>query len=359
MLPIVSVPESIAIVMNSHRKVFCRKEGFEHVSRYVTGLITSPNKTLQGIYDWQVYDKPSPSRRAMHQAVFEKGWDSDELIQSHRQQVGAEYQGQGRHVIRVDWTFAHHDKGPCIYGVKKSYDYVENTMSRFQTVVTATVANASRVDGLEAAVQQPSFEAQEEVYLNATVAESYEQTKAAARRLVELLHYEANRKAYKKRTEIAVEIVKQIEDENQFPYAHYAFDNGVLTLELTRLIENCNKHWVSQIECSRHLQWRGEWKRADALDELLRMDSPHSFRPIEVKSRNGEVKSYWVFTKVVRLKRYGRKRLVIVHETHDLTDEPRFLLTDATHWESRRIIQTWNYRWASEIFHEFAKQVTS
>jgi len=62
---------------------------------------------------------------------------------------------------------------------------------------------------------------------------------------------------------------------------------------------------------------------------------------------------------VVRLKRYGRKRLVIVHETHDLTDEPRFLLTDATHWESRKIIQTWNYRWASEIFHEFAKQVTS
>jgi hypothetical protein len=35
--------------------------------------------------------------------------------------------------------------------------------------------------------------------------------------------------------------------------AHDAFDNGVLTLELTRLIENCDKHWVSQIECSRHI----------------------------------------------------------------------------------------------------------
>src|SRR4029450_13350448 len=31
-----------------------RDEGFEHVSRYVTGLILSPNKTLQGIYDLQV-----------------------------------------------------------------------------------------------------------------------------------------------------------------------------------------------------------------------------------------------------------------------------------------------------------------
>jgi hypothetical protein len=29
-----------------------------------------------------------------------------------------------------------------------------------------------------------------------------------------------------------------------------------------------------------------------------------------------------VFTKVVRLKRYGRKRLVIVHEQPDLSDVP-------------------------------------
>jgi hypothetical protein len=39
------------------------------------------------------------------------------------------------------------------------------------------------------------------------------------------------------------------------------------------------------------------------------------------------VKSYWAFTKVVRLKKYGRKRLVIVHEQADLSDSPRVLLT--------------------------------
>jgi hypothetical protein len=66
----------------------------------------------------------------------------------------------------------------------------------------------------------------------------------------------------------------------------------------------------------------------------------------------------WAFTKVVRLKRYGRKRLVIVHEQADLSDAPRFLLTDALHWESGRVLETWSYRWASEVFHEFAKQVT-
>jgi hypothetical protein len=58
------------------------------------------------------------------------------------------------------------------------------------------------------------------------------------------------------------------------------------------------------------------------------------------------------------LKRYGRKRLVIVHEKQDLMDEPRFLVTDALHWEQGRVLETWSDRWASEIVHEFGTQVT-
>ena len=61
---------------------------------------------------------------------------------------------------------------------------------------------------------------------------------------------------------------------------------------------------------------------------------------------------------MVRLKKYGKKRLVIAHETEDLSDTPRFLLTDALNWEITRIIQTWNYRWSVEVFHEFAQQIT-
>jgi hypothetical protein len=90
----------------------------------------------------------------------------------------------------------------------------------------------------------------------------------------------------------------------------------------------------------------------------LRCNHPESFRPVRVRCRTGDTKQYWAFTKVVRLKRYGRQRRVIVHEDAALSDTPRFFLTDAHHWESGRVIETWSYRWASEIFHEFAKQVT-
>jgi hypothetical protein len=56
------------------------------------------------------------------------------------------------------------------------------------------------------------------------------------------------------------------------------------------------------------------------------------------------------------LKRYGRKRLVMVHEQADLADQPRFLLTDALHWEGGRVIRVWSDLWPVEIFHEFCKQ---
>jgi hypothetical protein len=106
--------------------------------------------------------------------------------------------------------------------------------------------------------------------------------------------------------------VRQIEDAGRFPEANYAFDNGVLTLELTRLIEERGKHWVSEIECSRHINWMGQWRRVDEVGAELRA-----------------------------------RHLVIVHEQADLSDTPSFLLTDALHWESVRVIETWNYRWES------------
>ncbi len=357
MLPITCVPAIIAQGMKSFRGLFCRAEGFEHICRFLTGLILSPNKTLQGIYDAQVWEGEAPSRRAMHEAVFESGWDSAAFIQHHRTEVAQAYQGRGRQVISLDWTLSHHARGPQIYAVTTSYDYVERRTTRFQTVVTAVVSNRDWIDGLEVIAQDPKHLRAEAAYLKATLRESYKQMAEVQQRLLELLHYHKHQLEYRKRTEIAVEIVRQLEAEGYFPEAHYAFDQGVLTLELTRLIESSRKHWVSEVESARHLQWQGHWRCVNEVAAELRRQHPESFRPIQVRCRNGEEKGFFVFTKVVRLKRYGRKRLVIVHEHPELSDAPRFLVTDALHWESGRVIQTWSYRWASEIFHEFGKQV--
>jgi hypothetical protein len=63
MVPLVGVPETIRHGMAPYRDVFCRAAGFDHISRYVTGLILSPKKTLQGIYDVQGWEPGAPRSR--------------------------------------------------------------------------------------------------------------------------------------------------------------------------------------------------------------------------------------------------------------------------------------------------------
>ena len=75
-------------------------------------MILSPNKTLQGIYDVQVWGaEEKPSRRAMHEAVFEAGWDADALLPLHRPVVAPAHRGCGREVLSRDWTYTHHERG--------------------------------------------------------------------------------------------------------------------------------------------------------------------------------------------------------------------------------------------------------
>lgn len=123
MLPLVGIPPTIEVGLAPYRKIFCRTPGFEQVSRYISGLILSPNKTLPGIYGQQVWPEgEGVSRRAMQAAVFEAGWDSEGLLPCHRAVVAADHRGRGREVIGLDWTFAHHERGEQSFGVKRAYD---------------------------------------------------------------------------------------------------------------------------------------------------------------------------------------------------------------------------------------------
>jgi len=146
------------------------------------------------------------------------------------------------------------------------------------------------IDGVAVVVQQPNQQAEESAYLQETVRASYEQMDEARGRVLELFHHLLHRQSYKTRTAIALEIVQQLEQEGHFPYANSAFDNGVLTVDLTRFIEQSKKHWVSELECSRHIQWQGQWQRVDAVAAGLRRDHPDSFRSMRVRCRNGDTK---------------------------------------------------------------------
>jgi hypothetical protein len=153
--PMTGVPETIARGMAAFRDLFGRAEGFEHVSRDVTGLILRPKKTVPGISDLHVWGHDPPRRGARHDAVVEAAWDSQALIQRHRATVARDQRGRGRAVISLDWTRAPHERGPHLCGVALASDEVQKRTRRFQTVVTAVISNGHGIDGVEAVGQAP------------------------------------------------------------------------------------------------------------------------------------------------------------------------------------------------------------
>ena len=81
---------------------------------------------------------------------------------------------------------------------------------------------------------------------------------------------------------------------------------------------------MSELESSRPILWQDEWRRIDEGATELRQTPPESFRRVGVRCRNGEQQEFWTFPKSIRLKRYGRKRIALVHERAALADHPRF-----------------------------------
>ena len=171
----------------------------------------------------------------MHEGVFEAGWAADALMPHHRAVIADAHRGRGREVISLDWTYAHHERGPKIWGVKKAWDHVQHRLAPYQTVMTAVTANCARLDGIEVLVQQPNWQDEQLAYLQETMCGALPKEEARGR-VLELLHHLVHRLGYKKRTEMALDIVQQLKQEGHFPSAHYAFDHGVLSLELSQVI---------------------------------------------------------------------------------------------------------------------------
>ena len=65
----------------------------------------------------------------------------------------------------IDTTMGHHEKGLKIFGVKKGYDYVEDRYGAFQTILTMTITEGEKVDGIDLSVQPQFSLEKEKIYL--------------------------------------------------------------------------------------------------------------------------------------------------------------------------------------------------
>jgi hypothetical protein len=136
----------------------------------------------------------------------------------------------------------------------------------------------------------------------------------------------------------------------------YVLDAALLTQELAEKIEGHNQAWVSRLAKNRLVELRGN--QMQSLLSFAKALPPDSFAPIKVKTRHGERRTYWCFTKCLKVHGWGRKlRITISYDNGGLEGEPIFLVTNKLNWtQPDKIVQIYMYRDPIEHFIRDSKQ---
>ncbi len=347
-IPIVKIPASIADGLSIYRNLFPRRETYEHIQQYCTGLVVLDKPSILRMSQCLVN---GPCQSSLNKAITSSPW-SEQAVNDRRIESVAPYHQTGLTIGIVDSTFIHHPRGQNIYGVYKYWDYVENHYTYAIQLVTAAVSTGDRLDPFEYRIYHRSFDAQEKRYLQHTTVEDSQTDKAVfGQRLAELIAYRRNRLQAKTKSQLAVELIDEMEESPVAPNA-YVVDNGLFTPTIIDHIEQLCKPWVADSKKNRVLHHNNKRYNCETFNETLPSDA---FKETTVCLGQRE-KTRWVFSCTVRIRRYGKVRMAIIYSKPDKEGNPIYVFTNMLWWNAKKLLMVRLHRWDIEPFHEQIKQ---
>jgi len=81
---------------------------------------------------------------------------------------------------------------------------------------------------------------------------------------------------------------------------------------------------------------------------------PLVFKPVTIRYR-GEKETYYCYCQTHRVRNFGKVRLVISHRHQDLSDDPKYTITNHLRWQAAGILRIRRHRWPVEVYHEEGK----
>ncbi len=85
-----------------------------------------------------------------------------------------------------------------------------------------------------------------------------------------------------------------------------------------------------------------------------RQGQPPVFRPLTIRYK-GDPESYYSYCATHHLSNFGKHRLVINHRQADLADNPVFYISNCLRWHATGITRIRRHRWPVEVYHEEGK----
>jgi len=375
MIPLVTFPEIVERYAPYFEGVFS-KEAFVEFKRYISGLIVSENKTVDGIN--RLFVMESRNQSSLNRLLTESPYSLG-AINDARQQVlesVPETQLKPKGVLSIDDTLLTH-YGEHFEKIAKLWDHVTQSYVWAHNLVTLHYSDDATDYPLGFQLWEPlEVEKLEEGLRKANVPMRADKEPLKTSNPVKWRSYLQG--VWRRRQDKYPEICDLYESKltiaqnllqawvNQHPGQEWpvTFDTWYTQADFCRFIDKTlHLPYVGtlaegdKIDLKTGQTTLGEFaKRLKAEDEAARKKEGGKpvFQPITIPYK-GEQQRYYSYCNTHHIHNFGKQRLVINHSQADLSDTPTFYISNRLVWQSPGITRIRRHRWPVEVYHQEGK----
>ena len=374
MLPLVEFPELVQHYAPYFQDVFSA-EAFIEFQRYISGLIVSENKTVEGIN--RLFVEESRNQSSLNRLLTESPFTLEALNEARLKVVNSQpgSQMKPRGVLSADDTLLTH-YGQDFEQIAKLFDHVTQTYVWAHDLVTLHYSDDETDYPVLFQLWKPvELEKLEAGLRTAGVAlkASKESLKVSdprkwrgyllgvwQRQQKKHLDLEA---LYDSKLIILQNLLEQWKNEHSRLNLPVTFDNWFTQPAFCRFLDKDLKmHYVGtlaetdKVNLARGQETLGEFAEHLKQEHLhaLQNGGKAVFHKIGVPFK-GERETYYSYCQTHHIQNFGKQRLVINYRQADLSDKPAFYNSNCLIWQASGITRIRRHRWPVEVYHEEGK----
>lgn len=373
MIPLVEFPEIVQHYAPWFESVFSN-EAWIQFQRYLSGLIVSENKTVDGINRLVVHE--SRNQSSLNRLLTESPF-SETALNRQRLALLAALPGTNlkeKGVLSLDDTLLVH-YGKHFDEIAWLRDTTENRWVWAHNLVNLHYSDdqtdypllfqlwkPADLDRIEQGLQAAGVRLRESKFsLKESDPKKWRQYLLG----VWSRHQEKPEVAdlYQSKLLIGRQLLQQWYQEHPEPKRPVTFDSWYTQPAFCRFLDKeLRVPYVGTLATDDELTLQSGRQRLDAFAEKLKQEHMAAverggrpiFRKVTIRYK-GEKESYYAYCRTHRVHNYGKQRLVISYRQADLSDSPRFFNTNRLMWQAAGILRIRRHRWPVEVYHEEGK----
>jgi hypothetical protein len=372
MFPLVAFPELVEHYAPYFTEVFS-EEAFIQFKRYISGLIVSENKTVEGINRLFVHE--SRNQSSLNRLLTASPFSLAEVNQCRLNMLnsvpGTCLKPKG--VLSVDDTLLTH-YGHQFEQIAQLYDHSQERYVWAHNLVTLHYSD-----------DQTDYPALFELWRPADL-ETIEQglravgikLKESKQALKKTVPYKWRQyllgvwRRHQKQPEVAVLYDSKLRiAERQlqqwlelYPTLKLpvTFDSWYTQPSFCHFLDQLGLPYVGTLTAEAELVLKGGRERLDAFAARLKQEHLTAveqgqvavFKPVTIRFK-GQTEQYYSYCQTHWVHNFGKLRLVINHRQADLSDNPVFYIANRLQWQAGGITRIRRHRWPVEVYHEEGK----